>query len=403
MNKPLYMYVLANILPKMNILESKWLCTGHIVPDENTGSLFEEGQAMQKKKPVSPLAQILKDYRATYDLTQEKLANELHIDVRTLRRYENGETIFTDIRELKRLVTILGVEPESMGIAGSLSFPFIPEQMDEAIDRVWSLAKETRNREALALSGNLLREADAQTRTENPVFLQRLTRIYQTAGHITSITSRTATVYIALQYYQKMESVARLLNDQTLLNIALTYQGDILRRIGNVPEAVTYLEAARDTTPQAGVDARGNSMQLLGRAYLQANNVSGFERALREAEELSYALDPGMKSTYGFYCLGTVYEEYGKSYIKLGQTQLALDYLDRAEHNLPSTKLWKIMLMTARAMALVHGGEIKSGVGLAVEAATIIYGIQQYLGLLTREAGQASTVLREALDGSVEY
>jgi hypothetical protein len=73
------------------------------------------------------------------------------------------------------------------------------------------------------------------------------------------------------------------------------------------------------------------------------------------------------------------------------------------------------MQKTARAMVLVHGGEIKSGVNLAVEAATIchasgnnrflerIYGIQQYLDRLTREAGQASTVLREALDGSVEY
>jgi tetratricopeptide (TPR) repeat protein len=385
------------------------------VPDESTGSLFEEGQAMQKKKSVSPLAQILKDYRATYDLTQEKFANELHIDVRTLRRYENGETILTDIRELRRLATMLGVEPERMGIARLLSVPFMPEQIDEAIDRVWSLAKETRNREALALIGNLIQEADTQPHTENPVFLQRLARIYQAAGHITSITSRTATVHIALQHYQKMESIARLLNDQTLLNIALTYQGDILRRIGNIPKAITYLEAARDTTPQADTEARGNSRQLLGRAYLQANNVSGFERALRESEELAYALDPSMRSTYGFYCLGTVYEEYGKSYIKLGQTQLALDYLDRAENNLPSTKLWEIMLMTARAMVLVHGGEIKSGVNLAVEAATIchasgnnrflerIYGIQQYLDRLTREAGQASTVLREALDGSVEY
>lgn len=399
----------------MNILENKCLCTGHVVPDKSTRSLVEEGQAMQKNKPVSPLAQILKDYRATYDLTQEKLANELHIDVRTLRRYENGETILTDIRELRRLATILGVEPERMGLAGLLSVPFIPEQIDEAIDRVWSLAKETRNNEALALLGKLIQEADTQAHTENPILLQRLARIYQAAGHITSITSRTATVHIALQYYQKMESIARLLNDQTLLNIALTYQGDMLRRIGNVPKAITYLEAARDTTPQADVETRGNSRQLLGRAYLQANNVSGFERALREAEEFTYAIDPGMKSTHGFYCLGTVYEEYGKSYIKLGQTQLALDYLDRAENNLPSTKLWKIMLMTAHAMALVHGGEIKSGVDLAVEAATIchasgnnrflerIYGIQQYLGRLTREAGQASTVLREALDGSVEY
>src|SRR5207253_966461 len=109
---------------------------------------------------VSPLAQILKDYRATYDLTQEKFANELHIDVRTLRRYENGETILTDIRELRRLATMLGVEPERMGIARLLSVPFMPEQIDEAIDRAWSLTKETRNREALALIRNLVQEAE---------------------------------------------------------------------------------------------------------------------------------------------------------------------------------------------------------------------------------------------------
>ena len=33
----------------MNILENECLCTGHIVPGESTRSLFEEGQAMQKK------------------------------------------------------------------------------------------------------------------------------------------------------------------------------------------------------------------------------------------------------------------------------------------------------------------------------------------------------------------
>jgi hypothetical protein len=42
----------------MNILENRGLCTGQVVPDESTGSLFEEGQAMQKKKPVPPPIQL---------------------------------------------------------------------------------------------------------------------------------------------------------------------------------------------------------------------------------------------------------------------------------------------------------------------------------------------------------
>ena len=40
------------------------------------------------------------------------------------------------------------------------------------------------------------------------------------------------------------------------------------RRLGKLTQAITYLEAARDTTPQADTAAKGNGIQLLGRAYL---------------------------------------------------------------------------------------------------------------------------------------
>ena len=46
-----------------------------------------------------------------------------------------------------------------------------------------------------------------------------------------------------------MEEVARTLNNHTLLNIALTYQGDMFRRLGRYGKAITYLEVARYTTP----------------------------------------------------------------------------------------------------------------------------------------------------------
>jgi tetratricopeptide (TPR) repeat protein len=214
-----------------------------------------------------------------------------------------------------------------------------------------------------------------------------------------------------------MELLARLLNDQTMLNLALTYQGDMYCRSGDTLRSVEYLEAARDTTPLADKAARGNGIQLLGRSYLRAKRLGDFERAMREAEEISALLeeDENTLSTHGQYSLGTVYEEYGRTYAILGQTQQAIDYLDKAEQTLSPTKHWEILLKTARSMALVHDGEINEGVKLAVESVELcrkhgtirlmerIYGVQRYLDKMTKDIGKASSLLRDALYGSVKY
>jgi hypothetical protein len=66
-------------------------------------------------------------------------------------------------------------------------------------------------------------------------------------------------------------------------------------------------------------------------------------------------------------------------------------------------------------MALIRGGEIHEGLHLAVACIELcrkhgafrllerIYGVQQYLQRLTTSLEQATAVLREALDGPVEY
>ena len=217
-----------------------------------------------------------------------------------------------------------------------------------------------------------------------------------------------------------MERIARILDDQTLINIALSYEGDMLQRGGNVKESIQYLEAARDTTPQADISARGNGIQLLGRAYFKAGRLGDFEQAMKEAEELAYEpqiADPS-NSVRGQYGAGTVYEEWGRSLGLLGQTKEAMDYLDKAEKIF--TQTWTLqrrdMLMkTARAMTLVRDGDIRQGAELAVEAIDLcrkqgnvrlldrVYGIQRYLDRLTREIGNAGSMIREALAGTIEY
>lgn len=369
----------------------------------------------KKSRSNSPLAQVVREYRDKYTLTQEQLANDLSVDVRTLRRWESGDTLLHDMRELRRIATLLGAEPERLGLARSTHTALTVDHIDSVLSHVWELINVARSYEANSLIEKLLQDLNAQITTENPILLQKLAQALHLAGYVKSVVTRANEASYSLNHYREMERVARLIHNDTLLNIALTYEGDMYCRSGDIPKGITYLEAARDTTPRADTAARGNGVQLLGRAYLRAGRVDDFENMMAEAEELSYQIDPQQSSTCGQYSLGTVYEEYGRSYSQLGQTQKALEYLDKAEKSLEPTKHWEILLKTARAMALVRGGEIQSGVELAVESieqcqehGTIrlmerIYGIQKYLDNLTREISMAGVTLREALDGPIEY
>lgn len=45
---------------------------------------------------ANALPQLLKEYRTTYNVTQEQLSVDLSVEVRTIRRWELGETILRD-------------------------------------------------------------------------------------------------------------------------------------------------------------------------------------------------------------------------------------------------------------------------------------------------------------------
>jgi tetratricopeptide (TPR) repeat protein len=348
-------------------------------------------------------------------MNQLDLAEYLNIGERTLRRWKNGEEVLTDAQELKRIAELLGVEPELLGVVSSVSLPLTVEQIDKALAHVWTLVAKARNYEARVAGEKLIKDLRAQITKEDRELLSRLGRTHHVTGYVTSLNTHTNEVYKAIEHFEQMANIARLIHDDTMLNLALTYHGDMLRREGETDEAITYLEAARDTTPLADVAARGNGIQLLGRAYVQKRDVDGFERALAESERLVGEIDPEQSSTKGLYCRGTVLEEYGRSYGTLGQMQKSLTYLDEAEKELPPTMRWKILLMTTRTVTLVRGGEYHEGGELAIESAQLcraygnirclerVYGVQRYLERLSREAGRISGDIREALDGPLGH
>ena len=88
--------------------------------------------------------------------------------------------------------------------------------------------------------------------------------------------------------------------------------------------------------------------------------------------------------------------------------------LDQAQTALLQTVFWSQVVNTARALALVHGGEIQEGTELATTSAQScyetgnmrmldrIYMIQQYLDRITRQYSTLSAGLRDVLDGGRE-
>jgi len=374
---------------------------------------------MQQPKSASSFAgQFLKDYRKSHNLSQEQLAYDLHIEPRTLRAYENGERQLNNIIELRRIADLLGIEPERLGVAASIYVPRTAEQIEEVIDHVWSLVEESRLQEALNIIERLVRDVRTQITTEDPLLLRSLARAYHTAGYVFSEVMQASQSYGAICYYEQMEAIAHIINDHTLLNIALTYQGDMYRRLGDFPQAITYLEAARDTTPQADAAAKGNGLQLLGRAYFRKEKKESreVEGAMMNALELAHNLELEGSSTQGHYGLGTVYEEYGRIYTDLGDIQKAMEYLDLAQTHLPRTKFWELLVTISRAIALIKDGELQDGIQLAINAANQskaagigrylerIYNIQEYLdeeedfhARRQQEIRRIGTSLRDAL------
>lgn len=380
----------------------------------------------QRQKHPSPLARILKEYRAKYGLKQEQLAIELSVEARTLRRYENEETILTDVNELRRIAGILGIEPERLGILPDLS---TPDEIDKAIDQTWQILRLARFYQASLIVDRLLQSALDLTKA-SPADNETLSRLAQAqylAAYVKNHTTHTNQLHIPLQHYHALEETARTLQDETLVNIALTYQGDMLQRGSDIEKGITYLEAARDTTPFADLSARGNALQLLARAYFRAGRLAEFDRAMHEAEDIAsqiashsgyVTLSSKASSTRGLFNDATVYEEWGKSLGVLGKRNDAMAYLDKAEDSF--NKNWTpqrkdLLIKSARAMALIYSGEIEEGTKLSIECIDLckrygnvrtmerIYGINRHLDKLSRQTGNASAAIREALDGPIEF
>ncbi len=300
----------------------------------------------------------------------------------------------------------------------SMSKNVDPAQINVVVEYAWSLLKDARVYEARTTSERLVLDTQLYIEEHGETdshLLKAFAYACHVAGYAVAMSTSDEDALVAVQYFQQMYDVARNLQDDVLLVIAQTYKGDMYRRHGEVQNAMTYLRSAYTHTPQTDLAALGNCAQLLGRVYFLMNDFEHFEEMMAKAEQIARTIDPIKNSLHGHYSLGTVYVDYARSYSKLGQAQKALDYLAKAESELPSTAHWKTLLTALRGILVVKNGDLEHGMPNVLQAVHLcrehgnrrllehLYALQRYLRKKAAEFSEAQAHLGEALDGSLEF
>lgn len=367
------------------------------------------------KKSSSTVGLVIREYRQLRGFTQKQFASELGVEARTLRMYENGERPLENISDLRRIAELLAIDPIELGLAASTLDTYTAQDVNETTRQIAGLILEARLVEARTVSETLLSHIKKQSGSNEQPFLSALTLAYCVNGHIQALTRRTRDIYLAIQQYQEQAKIARVLEDQTLLNFALSYQGDMLRRKGDVAQAIACLEQVRAATPQATESARGNNALCLAQVHLTSKDYRAYLIEMASAEEL--AQNPGIEAHPALtqFSLGVVYAEYGRGYGFMGNIERSQHYLEQAEMLLPVSNLWALILKMTRAETLVHVGDVSNAMPPLVEVAHLahMYGHQRMIERLYRLQyilddqatlfRQASRSLSEVLHGPVEF
>lgn len=368
--------------------------------------------AYSSKESLSTVGQIIREYRKARGITQKQFAGALGVEARTLRMYENGERALENISDLRRIAELLEIDPAELGLAASLASAYTAEQVQETLEQIISLVLNARLVEARTTSEALLRDLTKQSSDEDP---RVLARAHCVAGLVQSITRKTRELAAVVYHYQEMAKIAQTLGDATLLSLALSYHGDMLRRRGDIAQALAYLEKARESAPLADCAASGTNALLLGQAFLTLKDYGSFATEMARAEELARSVATEPAQTQTLFNLGLVYEGYARGYALMGDLQRSQYYLQLAEQHLPACNLWSMSLKAVHAEALIRAGEITNAMPFLIEVAHLaqmyghqrlierLYRLQYYLDDQVSLLRQASRSLSEVLHGPIEY
>lgn len=231
----------------------------------------------------------------------------------------------------------------------------------QRIEQVWKWLEDGKITQAARRSQQLVDRLWGTKRTLPNCFLR--VQAYYLAGYTLDLQGN---VRAANGYFDRMLTVARYMEDDGLIAIALAYKGELQRRSGYLKKARLQFQQAYEKTQEQ--TTLGHCAQLFARLASQLGEDEQFERLMNEACRLANNAASTYQVVQRQYCLGAVYLEYCDHYGRKGEVSKASEYFLLAEKVLPATPHWKLALTASHGLLLVRSNCLEQGIDYVVNA-----------------------------------
>lgn len=291
---------------------------------------------------------ILYNARKEKKKTRAQVAEEIGVSERTIFNWETGKSLPRAV-QIVALAALLDIPWTLLGFPPTAKFTV--EEANHHLRQITDLARGGQFTSAYLMNDQLLTCLFGQVNAGEKYLLEPYACSLYFAGHITAIRSN---FFVALRYYEQMEEKAVQLKNYDLQYLALTSQGEMYRRKGELEKALQRMQQVPDAV-KISASNRGNLAQL------QARVLAGIHREGREASWTSFEraltiardLDGQASGLYNCFELCGVYVDMARLSAK-SSTSRSLEYLEMAEKSNALAKRWQIPLARTKGEILIR-------------------------------------------------
>lgn len=333
---------------------------------------------------------VVAQYRKLRNWSQQDLADELHVDTRTVQRIEQ-QAMIKDINRRKFLVALLGIPASLMALDEEVQRGQIVERAEVAFndDPMSFLEDQMQTRWEIHLIGGPIRAAHGVYRwlTEVDTFaastkgtawnsraLSLLCMSYQLEGSVSGDMMHYQKAHLA---YQHAYRIAQELEDLEMMAAVRVRQAIVYMRQEKIADTLVYLNNAFDIIQGHGYQLlKGNILQVRSEAYAKAQQKQECWRSIGLAENMLQYKSQLQEHSYRLFTLASVTAHKGTDALLLHDYERAISLFDKSltTYN-PTLTPGRARLLARKAEAFYGLGEIDTCVAIAEEALSLTHAV----------------------------
>ncbi len=321
--------------------------------------------------------QVVVQYRKLRNWSQQDLATELHVDVRTVQRIEQ-QPMIKNLDRRRFLVALLGIPASLMGLDEEAQRSQVTEKASILFndDPMSFFEDQMQTRWEVHLIGGPLRAnhglhgwikevnsfaASVRGTAWNRRALTTLCMSYQLQGSVAGDMIHYTQAHAA---YQHAFHIAQELNDPEMMAAVYAREGIVFMRQEKPLEAITYLNNALNAIRGKGyTQLMGNILQVRSEAYAKSQQRQECWRSIGLAESVLQQRNQAQERSHRLFNAASVNAHKGIDALLLHDYERALMLLDK------SLTTYNPTLTPGRARLLARKAEAYYGLGI-IDACT---------------------------------